>query len=113
MPITNAQHIANDLLSAGIKAYTLDAATLTAFANDYTYSWAFAKWLHIVGEPGDLLIALSGSGKSPNIITACREAEVIGMKVIRIFGAAQGMGMQEAEEDQIRLGHEVMKALKA
>ena len=109
----NAQHIANDLLSAGVKAYTMDSATLTAFANDHSYDTAFARWLRIVGEPGDLLIALSGSGKSPNILNACAQAEVLGMKVIRIFGIDRDQNMQEAEEFQVRLGHEVMKELRA
>lgn len=109
----NAAHIANDLLSCGIRAYTLDAATLTAFANDIDYQNCFAHWLHIVGEPGDLLIALSGSGKSPNIIFAIAQAEAIGMSVERIFGASEGWNMQESEERQVWIGHEMMRQLKA
>ena len=107
----NAAHIANDLLNCGIKAFPMDAATLTAFANDYGWYRAFARWLHIIGEPGDLLIALSGSGKSPNILCAIEEAERIGMDVERIFGAPE-LGMQEAEEKQIWHGHEVLRALR-
>lgn len=109
----NAAHIANDLLSAGVRAHTMDAATLTAFANDYAYEQAFARWLRIVAEKGDLLIALSGSGKSPNILAACLEAESIGMKVFRVFGAANGQDMQQAEEWQIHMGHELMRQVKA
>lgn len=108
----NAAHIANDLLSCGIRAYTMDAATLTAFANDIDYQNCFAHWLHIVGEPGDLLIALSGSGKSPNILFAIAEAESLGMAVERVFGAADGFDMQSAEERQIWIGHEMMRALR-
>lgn len=107
----NAAHIANDLLACGIRAYTLDAATLSAFANDHGWYQAFAKWLRIVGEPGDLLIAMSGSGKSPNILIAIQEAEKIGMKIEKIFGAPE-LGMQEAEEMQVWFGHEVMRWLK-
>ncbi len=103
----NAQHIANDLLSVGIPAFTMDAATLTAFANDYGYETAFSKWLGIVGEKGDKLIALSGSGKSPNILIAIAMAESIGMAVEKWFGCGD---MQVAEEEQIKMGHEIMKA---
>ena len=65
----NAGHICNDLIACGVKAYTLDPATLTAFANDHGWYKAFERWLNVVGEKGDLLIALSGSGKSPNTLT--------------------------------------------
>lgn len=104
----NASHIVNDLLSVGVKAYCIDPATLTAFANDYGWENAFSKWLKVVAEPWDLLIALSGSGKSPNILNAVRTAEAIGMDVWKEFGAAQGLTMQQAEEKQIQLGHELM-----
>ena len=107
----NAAHIATDLLACGIKAYTLDAATLTAFGNDHGYETVFARWLETVGEEGDLLIALSGSGTSPNILKACAAADRIGMKVWREFGAAQGLNMQQAEEAQLVLGHKLREAL--
>lgn len=108
----NSQHIQNDLLSCGIKAFTLDSATLTAFANDHGYENVFSLWLEKVGEKGDLLIALSGSGKSLNILRACATAERIGMDVYREFGAPNGLNMQQAEEAQIRIGHELLRALR-
>lgn len=107
----NAMHIVNDLLACGVKAFAMDPATLTAFANDYGYFECFAKWLGTVGERGDLLIALSGSGKSTNILKACERAESIGMKVYRIYGAELGQNMQQAEEAQIVLGHKLREAL--
>lgn len=107
----NAIHIANDLLSVGIKAFTMDPATLTAFANDYGYENVFERWLSVVGKDGDLLIALSGSGKSKNILNGCRAAESLGMMVWREFGADQGFDMQGSEERQIWLGHELMRNL--
>lgn len=109
----NAAHMCNDLLEAGVKAYTLDAATLTAWANDYGYEQVFSRWIKRVGEPGDLLVALSGSGTSENILNACAAAHVIGMEIHRIFGAERGEGMQEAEEAQIKLGHEARMELAA
>ncbi len=96
----NAIHICNDLLACGIKAYTLDPATLTASANDFGYETVFSRWIECV----------SGSGKSANILNAIRTAEFKGMTVYRVFG--EGKNMQLAEEEQIRIGHEVMKCLK-
>ena len=108
----NAMHIANDLLSCGVRAFTMDPATFSAFANDHGYDKTFAMWLQIVGKAGDLLIALSGSGKSPNILLAVEVAEKIGMDVHKEFGAEQGLDMQQAEEAQIKLGHDLMRQLK-
>ena len=107
----NASHICNDLIAQGIRAYTLDIATLTAMANDYAYEDVFARWLEVVGEKGDLLIALSGSGKSPNILKACETAERIGMTVWRAFGVPSGFGMQDAEAAQLAIGHYRYKEL--
>lgn len=108
----NAIHIANDLLSVGVPAFTLDQATLTATANDYGWEQGFVRWIKTVGKSGDLLIALSGSGQSKNILNACEAAEEMGMNVWREFGAAQGFDMQASEERQVWLGHEAMRALR-
>lgn len=107
----NAMHICNDLLSRGIRAYTLDPATMAAFGNDHGWSHVFARWIDIVGEPGDLLIALSGSGSSPNILYAVEIAERKGMIVERIYGKDRGLDMQQAEEQQLSIGHQVWKLL--
>jgi D-sedoheptulose 7-phosphate isomerase len=107
----NAMHIANDLLSRGIKAYTLDPATMAAFANDHGWVRVFSRWLDVVGEPGDLLIAMSGSGTSPNILMAIEVAERRGMVVERIFGKERGLSMQHAEEEQLQIGHQVWTLL--
>lgn len=120
----NAVHIANDLQMVGLKAYTLDAASLTASANDYGYETVFERWIEVVGEKGDLLIALSGSGRSPNILRALTVANQKGMETMAIFGAYNqhegvakimltgGMTMQEAEQHQIAWGHEQMLRLR-
>lgn len=107
----NAVHICNDLLSVGVRAFTLDPATLTAIANDFGYAHVFSRWLRVVGEKGDLLIALSGSGKSPNILRAIEAAEDLGMDIHREFGVPR-FDMQAAEEHQVWLGHEVMRCLR-
>ncbi len=108
----NAQHIANDLELVGIRAHVLNPATLTATANDFGYEFVFSRWVTLHGEPQDLLIALSGSGKSPNILNAVEAAKTIGMDVYCIFGAELGQDMQVAEQHQLIVGHELMKALK-
>lgn len=107
----NAQHIANDLLACGVRAYTIDPATFSAFANDYGYYKGFARWIATVGEAGDLLIALSGSGRSPNILLAVEEAERKGMAVETIYGAMRGENMQQAEEAQLHIGHKLRAEL--
>jgi D-sedoheptulose 7-phosphate isomerase len=105
-------HICNDLLACGVPAFTLDPATMAASANDYGWDSVFERWLMVVGGRGDLLIALSGSGKSPNILKAIAAAYSLGMMVYRIFGNERGEDMQAAEEAQIAIGHEIMRALK-
>lgn len=108
----NASHIANDLLASGVCAHTLDAATLTASANDYGYETVFARWIAVVGREGDLLIALSGSGNSRNIVAAIKVAKERGMQTILITDYLKEMDMQESEEDQVRVGHDVARLLR-
>ena len=108
----NSMHICNDLLASGIPAFTLDPATMAASANDFGWDAVFSRWLQVVGSRGDLLIALSGSGKSPNVLAGIRAAEFVGMNVYRIFGNERGEDMQAAEEAQIKIGHDLMRELK-
>lgn len=108
----NAAHICNDLLASGVRAYTLDSASLSAWANDYGWETAFSRWLAVVGEEGDLLIALSGSGTSQNILNAITTAEALGMAVYRRFGNQRGEDMHEAEESQLIMGHEITRCLQ-
>ena len=127
----NAIHIANDLIACGIRAHALtgDVATLTAIANDFSYEQIFARQIRALGETGDVLIVLSGSGKSPNILEALRAAKVIGMETWAVVGEFNGKhcpaalladntmyfgaDMQTAEERQLHVGHKVMKWLKS
>jgi D-sedoheptulose 7-phosphate isomerase len=125
----NAIHIANDLVGCGIKAHALtgDVATLTAIANDFSYQAIFSNQLMKFGEPGDLLIAMSGSGNSENICLAIEAAKARGMYSILITGAYNGEpraavfadevirvggDMQSAEEMQLWMGHEAMRQLR-
>lgn len=124
----NAIHIANDLTSVGVRAHALlDVATLTMLANDFSYEEVFSRQIAVLGCPGDVLIALSGSGNSPNILCALQQAEDKGMTVVAVTGTfskpnqadamskmciRMGATMQEAEERQIELGHKIMLELK-
>lgn len=126
----NAIHLCNDLISVGIKAHALtgDIATLSAIANDYGYDMVFDRQLRVFAEPGDLLICLSGSGKSVNIIKAIERAKAKGMTTLSIIGAynnppptaatnshyciRKGSDMQRAEEYQLLWGHSMMRQLR-
>jgi len=108
----NSFHLVNDLLSCGVKAYTIDPATLSAFANDFGWENAIARWIRTVGMPQDLLIAMSGSGRSKNILNAVFAAQSIGMSLCRIFGNERGEDMQAAEEAQLIIGHELRACLQ-
>jgi len=107
----NAIHICNDLLAVGVPAFTLDAATLTATANDFSYEEVFSRWLHTVASRRDLLIALSGSGTSKNIVRAMEAAKSIGMDSLLITHYLKGKDMQQSEEEQIAIGHSLRTAL--
>ena len=109
----NAMHIANDLFAAGVRAHALtDVATLSAVANDYGYLRVFEQQVKVFGETDDILIALSGSGRSPNILMAIDAAEQIGMQVFYVTEYLKDMTMQESEEKQVSLGHRLMLALR-
>lgn len=119
----NAVHIVNDLNNKGVRAHVLDPATLTASANDFGYETVFERWIAVHGEPGDLLLVLSGSGNSPNIIKALRKGKEIGMSTFALLGYPAGKAasiadscivagptMQQAEEMQLVSGHEVWRS---
>lgn len=63
---------------------------LTAFANDVAWETAFAQQVYGLGNPGDVLIALSTSGNSANCVNAARVAKAKGLKVIALTGAGGG-----------------------
>lgn len=65
-----------------------DPAYLTCTCNDYSYEDAFSRFVSGVGCPGDVLLAISTSGKSANVLKAAREAHAAGMKVVALTGPA-------------------------
>lgn len=81
-------HLAVDFTkAAGIRAINFsDPSLLTCFANDYGYESAYAEMIRVYGDSGDLLIAISSSGNSLNIVNAVREAKRLGMSIITLSG---------------------------
>jgi len=93
----DAQHIAGELVSRfgfdrpGLAAIALttDTSILTAIGNDYGYERLFSRQIQALGRKGDIFIAYSTSGKSPNILAALREARQIGLVSIGFTGSRE------------------------
>jgi len=130
----NASHLANDFVYAvsktagsGLRIHSLAAnpAIVTCLANDEGYDQVFALQLAVMARPGDVLIVLSGSGNSPNILRALEEARAIGMTSYAMLGYAGGKAkaladvpihfavddMQLSEDAQMIVGHMLMQWL--
>ncbi len=130
----NAMHLANDFLygvakksGGGIRVLALSAnpAVMTCLGNDIGYGQIFSEQLAVQAQPGDLLIALSGSGNSPNIVNAIEQAKVMGVKSYAVLGYSGGKckdladvaihfsveDMQIAEDLQLIVGHMLMQWL--
>jgi len=95
----NALHWANDMLyviakagGAGMRIMALPANTsaMTCLANDLGYDQVFSAQLATFGKKGDVLIALSGSGNSPNIVRALKQAGELEMKSFALLGYSGG-----------------------
>lgn len=71
-------------------ALTTDTSILTAIGNDYDFSQVFAKQVRALGQPGDVLVAISTSGNSANILTAVQAAHQREMVVIALTGKGGG-----------------------
>ena len=83
-----SSHSANDYTkNGGLTALCFsDGAVLTCLSNDYGYELAFAKAVELYGLEGDLLVATSSSGASPNILNAVAAARAKGMAVVTLSG---------------------------
>lgn len=78
-----------------------DAAHLTCVANDYGFDQVFARYVAALGQPGDVLLAISTSGNSANIVLAAQEARKKGMKVVSLTGK-EGGKIAEISDVEIR-----------
>jgi D-sedoheptulose 7-phosphate isomerase len=132
----NAVHLANDLFygagvsnGGGLKVEALSANTaiLTCLANDIGYDEIYAEQIRIKANPGDVLVVLSGSGNSANVVKALEMGNTKGMKTFAILGFSGGRckriaqhsihfeidDMQIAEDLQLIVGHICMQWLCA
>jgi D-sedoheptulose 7-phosphate isomerase len=79
-------------------ALTTDTSTLTSIANDYRYDEVFSKQVRALGRGGDVLLAISTSGNSPNVIEAVKVAQQRGLAVVALTGK-NGGAMRELLRD--------------
>jgi D-sedoheptulose 7-phosphate isomerase len=94
----DAQHIAAELVGTyetkrrawPAIAITTDTSALTAVSNDFGYEQVFTRQVEGLCRSGDLLVAISTSGKSPNVVSAARKARDIGCRIVALTGAATG-----------------------
>lgn len=84
-------------------ALTSDISTLTAIANDYHFSDVFAKQVRALGHSGDLLLAISTSGNSANIVNAIKAAHDKNMSVIALTGFDGGKIVDHLQEKDIEI----------
>ncbi|MFZ9730939.1 MAG: SIS domain-containing protein [Ilumatobacteraceae bacterium] len=130
----NAIHLANDFTyGAGLKrgiglridALPANASVLTCLANDIGYDKVFSEQLRVKAERGDVLVVLSGSGNSPNVVRALEMGNELGMVTLAIVAYEGGRckdlaqhpmhfaihDMQVAEDLQLIVGHMIMRQL--
>ncbi len=123
----DAQHLAAELSGRfyfdreplPAEALHVNTSFLTAVANDYSWEEAYARYVRAHGKEGDVLVAISTSGNSPNIIRAMEAARETGLRVIALTGAGGGKMKEKAgllievpsadtpriQEAQILIGH--------
>ena len=107
----DSQHFAAELLNRFEKerpplaaiALTTDTSTLTSIANDYRYEDVFAKQVQALGRSGDVLLAISTSGNSPNVIEAIHAARARGVTVVALTGRKGGKMAALLGPDDIHL----------
>jgi D-sedoheptulose 7-phosphate isomerase len=90
-------------------ALTVDAGLLTAISNDYAYQDAFARQVQAFGQKGDVLIVISTSGKSRNLLDAIEEARRKGVHTVALLGRQGGFTKGAAEIEIIVEGGETAR----
>ena len=94
----DAQHFAAELVGRfemerqGLAAIALttDSSIMTAVANDYGYATVFERQVRALGQPGDVLLAISTSGNSPSVVEAVRSAQDNDLRVVALTGKGGG-----------------------
>jgi len=101
----DSQHLAAELVGRFKKdrkalrsiALTTDTSVLTCVANDYSYEDIFSRQLEALTRPGDVLVAISTSGNSENVLRALRTAQELGVKTIALLGKDGGQAKALAD----------------
>lgn len=131
----DSQHIAAELVGKLMVkrralpaiALTTDTSNLTALGNDFGYDSIFQRQLEALGQPGDVAIGISTSGRSPNVLAAVRTAREKGLKTVAFTGGNGGALADEADhvllvpsdstqriqESHITIGHIVCELIEA
>ena len=107
----DAQHFSSELLNRfemerpGLPAVALttDASTVTSISNDYSYEEIFSKQVRALGKPQDILLGISTSGNSENVIRAIDAAHERGMKVVALSGRDGGRMAELFEEGDVEI----------
>jgi len=107
----DAQHFAAELLSRlcierrPLPAITLntDTSTITAIANDYSFDDIFAKPLLALGNEGDILLVITTSGNSKNLVKAIKVAQELNLKVIALTGRNGGMVADTLQKNDLEI----------
>lgn len=107
----DAQHFSSEMLNRfererpGLPAMALttDTSTLTSIANDYRYEEIFAKQIRALGQEGDVLLAISTSGNSANVVEAITAAHERGLHVVALTGKDGGGMAQQLKETDIEI----------
>jgi len=130
----NAIHLANDFLygvsqitghGLRVQALSANTAVISCLANDQGYENIFASQLEVLAQPGDVALALSGSGNSPNILRALELCKACGVTSFAVLGYSGGQAkdladvpihvaiddMQISEDIQLIIGHMLMQWL--
>ncbi len=107
----DAQHFAAEFVGRfererpelGAIALTTDSSILTAVANDYDFNQIFAKQVRALGQPGDVLLAITTSGNSANVLAAVEAAHAREMTVIALTGRGGGKMNQALHETDVHI----------
>ena len=94
-------------------ALGVDGGLLTAIGNDYEFSDAFSRQVHAFGQPGDVLIGISSSGKSRNVLAAIEEARRRRMTTIALLGSDGGFTKGAADIEMIVPGETTARIQEA
>ena len=107
----DSQHFSSELLnrfererpSLPAMALTTDTSTLTSIANDYSYVEIFSKQIRALGRKGDILLAISTSGNSPNVLEAVKVAHQRNMRVVALTGNTGGKMRELLQHDDVEI----------